>query len=160
MSPTGGAVPALPYAFRPRWARRVPLTFALVVLVGGVVMSVAVTDWPVADRILLAATGVLIALFLHRLSAVRIVADESGLTLVNILSRRRLEWAEVVDLHLAEGEPWLSFDVSDGTSVTAMGVQGSEGAYAREQALSIARLVARNSPAPERRGPPDSVEGS
>jgi hypothetical protein len=141
--PTPPRVPALPYAFRPRWGRRVPLAFAAVVLVGGLLLALASSGWPAADRILMVVTTLATAAFLHRISAVRVLADDEGLTVVNITGRRRLGWAEVVDVRMGAEDPWLVLDVADGSHLAAMGVQGSDGAYARDQALQIARLVAR-----------------
>ncbi|RKS77806.1 PH (Pleckstrin Homology) domain-containing protein [Motilibacter peucedani] len=138
-------MPQLPHVFRPRWARWVPLGFAGALLVGGLLLALASSGWPAADRILMVATTLATTWFLHRLSAVRVRADDEGLTVVNLRGRRRLAWAQVVGVRLGDDDPWLVLDVSDGTTVSAMGVQGSEGAYAREQALQIARLVARRS---------------
>lgn len=147
--PATGSVPTLPYAFRPRWGRRVPLAFAGVFAAGGVLLATAPAGWPAQDRVLTILLGLIGAAFLHRLSDVRIEADERGLRIVNILQRRAVEWPEVVDVHLIQGDPWLVLDLADGTALPAMGVQGSEGAYAREQALQVARLVSRHAGAPQ-----------
>lgn len=142
------APPALPHVFRPRWARRVPLGFAAVLLLGGALLALAPADWPASDRVLMFATAVAGAYFLWRLSDVRILAEVTGLTVVNVVGRRRLEWPEVVALQLRQGDPWLVLDTADGTSVAAMGVQGSEGAYAREQAAQLARLLVQRTTLP------------
>nr|WP_269204592.1 PH domain-containing protein [Motilibacter deserti] len=82
---------------------------------------------------------------MHRLADVRVVADEHGLTVANILGRRSLDWAEVVGVTLRPADPWLVLDVADGTTVSAMGVQGSDGAYAVRQAAQLELLVAERS---------------
>lgn len=133
----------LPTRFRPLWARRVIFPVEALVLVaflGGAVVAPG-GSWGWYDRIALALTGIIGAAFLHRLASVRIDADEAGLTVVNILRSRRLEWAEVLGVRLAPSEPWLVLDLSDGTSLASMGVQGSDGAYARRQAEDLAQLV-------------------
>lgn len=145
MSEGAPAVPALPHVFRPKWGRRVPLVFALVFLVGACVLAVVIPGWPPEDRVLMVLLGVAAGAFLHRLSAVRIAADESGLTVVNVRGRRRLAWAEVLDVHLSQDDAWLVLDLSDGTALQAMGVQLSDGDYSQRQALQLARLVARGS---------------
>lgn len=144
------AVTDLPRTFRPRWGRRVPWAFGVVLLVAAVVLATVLpSSWSAGDRILMVATGLLMAEFLRRLGDVRVRADDEGLLVANILAKRRLAWAEVVSLRLLEGDPWLVLDLSDGTTLAAMGVQGSEGAYARHQAAELARLVSARS-APQR----------
>jgi hypothetical protein len=137
---------SLPHTFRPRWARRVCYPVAVVVVV--LLTAIALTlpeRFRSADRFGIIAVGLLIAYGLHRLAAVRIKADENGLTVVNVVRRRRLEWAEVIAVRLNPADPWLTLDLSDGTEMAAMGIQGSDRAYARDQALALARLVVAHS---------------
>jgi len=98
-------------------------------------------SWGFGSRLALAGVALVIAYFLHRLASVRVVADRDGVTVVNIVHRRRLEWAEIVQVRLAGDDPWLTFDLSDGEPLAAMGVQRSEGRRARQQADEVARLV-------------------
>ncbi|RZS89362.1 PH (Pleckstrin Homology) domain-containing protein [Motilibacter rhizosphaerae] len=139
------ASPALPRTFRPRWGRWVPYAVALVLLAAAVLLALLVTSFAPADRILTVLLVLALVWVLHRLADVRVVAREEGLEVVNVLGRRRLAWAEVLSLHLHPGEPWLVLDLSDGTSLSAMGVQGSEGDYAQRQGREIATLVLRYS---------------
>ncbi len=136
----------LPTVFRPLWARRVifPLVF-LVLLACGTGAIVLPPAFQLLDRLGVLGVGVLVAAFLVHLAAVRIEADDAGITVVNLLRRRRLAWAEVVNLRLAPGDPWLVLALSDGAVLAAMGVQGSDGTYAREQARALGRLVAEHS---------------
>lgn len=130
---------------RPLWARRVllPLCALIVLACAGAAVVVPHPFGPV-DRALIIALGVVLAAALFRLASVRIETDDSGLTVVNYLTRRRLEWAEVIDLRLAPGDPWLVLDLTDGSTLPAMGVQGSDGAHARAQAGALGRLVAEH----------------
>jgi hypothetical protein len=134
--------PSLPHSFRPRWGRRIPYAMAVVVVAVFALLVIGLDDWPALDRTMVALVGVFIVWFLHRLADVRVVADEAGLTVVNVLRGRRLEWAEVLGVTLRPGDPWLVFDVSDGTALPAMGVQGSDGDYAVRQADEMALLLA------------------
>lgn len=146
MTPPSG--PALPRTFRPRLGRVVPWALGAVLLTAAVVLAAVLpASWTAADRVLMVATGLLMGEFLRRVGDVRVRADEDGLLVANILAKRRLAWAEVVSLRLVEGDPWLVFDLSDGSTLPAMGVQGSEGAYARRQAADLASLVAARSTA-------------
>ena len=63
----------------------------------------------------------------------RLVAREDGLTVVNGYRTRGFEWNEVVAVTLRPGSPWAVLDLTDGTSVPAMGIQGSDGARASAQ---------------------------
>ena len=142
------ALPSLPHTFRPRWGRRIPYAVAVLILAVFGFLAVALPDWPVLDRTLVVLTGLAIVWFLHRLADVRVVADDEGLTVVNVLRSERLEWAEVVGVRLGQDDAWLVLDVSDGTTLAAMGIQGSDGAYSALQAQQVARLVdARSRPA-------------
>ncbi|MDP9417784.1 MAG: PH domain-containing protein [Actinomycetota bacterium] len=139
--------PTLPTRFRPLWARRVILPMeAIAVLTFGFGFVALPREgpepWGVFDLTGLVVIAAAIVAFLHRLAAVRVEADEQGITVVNILRRRRLDWAEILGVRLPPAEPWLILDLSDGTALPAMGVQGSDGAYARAQAMDLARLVA------------------
>ena len=132
--------------FRPRRARRVVYFAAALVLVVFVGANLVLPDegpdaWGAGSRAALGGVALAIAYFLHRLAAVRIVADVTGAEVVNIVGRRRLEWAEIVGVRMSGGDPWLVMDLSDGQSIAAMGVQRSEGALARRQASEFARLV-------------------
>ncbi|WP_331272230.1 PH domain-containing protein [Motilibacter aurantiacus] len=127
------------------------MPYALAVVVAAVfaLLVVGLSDWPALDRFLVAVVGAAIVWFLHRLADVRVVADQQGLLVANILRGRRLEWAEVLGVTLRPADPWLVLDVSDGSTVAAMGVQGSDGAYAVEQARQLAHLVAARASARE-----------
>lgn len=147
----GRAAPSLPTTFRPLWARRVIYPVAAVLVAGLAALAFALPGWSSADRGALIGFGLVLAAGLTRLAAVRVEADRAGITVVNIVTRRRLEWPEVIDLRLGQGDPWLVLDLSDGSSLPAMGVQGSDGEYARQQARRLGRLVAAGT-----RVPPDA----
>lgn len=144
--------PQLPTTFRPLWARRVihPVAAAIVLLCG--VLALVLPAWTFYDRVALICFGLLLAALLMRLAAVRLEADRDGLTVVNLLHRRRLAWPEVIDVRLGRGEPWMVLDLSDGSSLPAMGIQGSDGEYARDQARKLGRLVAAGSRVPPAAG--------
>lgn len=132
--------------FRPRLARAV--IYPCLVLVVGALVAGAVTlpstgrhAWGTGSRLALVAFAALVAWFLHRLASVRVVADERGVTVVNILRSKRLEWAEIVGVRLLRDDAWMMLDLADGEAMAAMGVQKSDGAHAQEQARQFARLV-------------------
>lgn len=57
----------------------------------------------------------------------RVTATEHGVTVVNGYRRRDFEWAEVVSVSLRRGAPWATMDLSDGSTVSLIGIQGSDG---------------------------------
>lgn len=139
--------------FRPRRARLVIYTCVALVLValgGGAVLapSEGASRWGLGSRVALIAVALGVAYFLHRLADVRVVADGDGVSVINIVHRRRLEWPEVVGVRLLRDDPWMMLDLSDGEAMAAMGVQKADGAYAQEQASRFARMVAERTRTP------------
>lgn len=72
------------------------------------------------------------------LSRPKVVADDSGVTVVNITRTRRLAWAEILRVNLRPGDAWVFLDLSDGTSLPALGIQPG---IAKEQAIRDARAL-------------------
>ena len=68
----------------------------------------------------------------------KVVADEAGVTVVNLASTRRLAWAEILRVNLRPGDPWVYLDLADGTSLPVIGIQPG---IAREQAIRDARAL-------------------
>jgi hypothetical protein len=79
----------------------------------------------------------------HALARSRVRATADHLLVVNGYRSRRFEWPEVVAVHLPRGAPWAVLDLADGTSVPAMGIQGSDGARARRAARELRSLLDR-----------------
>ena len=135
---------------RPRRARLIvyPAAAALFVVLVGVAFlmpSGGEHGWGTGSRLAVVVFAAACVWFLHRLASVRVETDGSGATVVNVLRRRRLEWSEVVGVRLSRDDAWMMLDVSDGTSLAAMGVQRSEGELAERQAHEFARMVTERS---------------
>jgi len=79
----------------------------------------------------------------YALARSRVVAREDGLVVVNGYKTRRFEWNEVLAITLKAGSPWAMLDLSDGTTVAAMGIQGSDGPRAMRQVREVRALVDR-----------------
>jgi Bacterial PH domain len=82
----------------------------------------------------------------------RVVAEQDRLVVVNGFKRREFAWPQVVSANLGRGAPWASLDLADGTSVPAMGIQGSDGARARK-AIRELRALVRQAPVVRDRRP-------
>lgn len=131
--------------FAPRRARVIALSLAVGILVLMVVLSVVVVGSTWLDRIGYMLIGVLIAGFLYRQASVRAVPDQQGLLVRNLFLSRRLEWAEIVAVRLGDN-PWVQLDLADGTTLSVMGIQRSDGAeVAHAEAVRLATLVEAHS---------------
>lgn len=78
----------------------------------------------------------------------RVVAEAGRLVVVNGYKRREFEWAEIVAVHLPPGAPWVTLDLADGTTVAAMGIQGSDGDRARRAVRELRAVADRQSRPP------------
>lgn len=128
---------------RPRVGRWVPEALAAVILLADLAMVLAL-PWDPLNRAGLLALGAGVAVVLHRLGDVRLVADAGGILVANPRQRRHLDWAEVVSVSLPPAAPWLVMDLADGSTLAAMAVQGSEGEHARRQVQALRELLARH----------------
>ncbi|MFG2647438.1 PH domain-containing protein [Streptomyces sp. NPDC048436] len=136
--PGAPALPALPVTFRPGRTRAVLLGAGVAIFVVLTVVALLIPNLSPGERISFIFTGALLFGVLMLLSRPKVVADESGVTVVNIATRRRLAWAEIVQVNLRPGDPWVFLDLSDGTSLAAMGIQPG---IAKERAISDARAL-------------------
>ena len=140
--------PRLPQTFRPLGVR-----IALAVL-GGLLVLVAGVLWlafPPEIRsqftpfqiLTLIGLGAMFYAGGYALGRSRLVARAEGLTVVNGYRTRRYDWNQVVAVRLRPGSPWAELDISDGTTVPAMGIQGSDGSRAQRQVREVRVLVER-----------------
>ncbi len=131
---------------RPVRARAVVYTIAVAVLVTLVALAIALPSggphaWGIASRLGVVAVALAVVFVMHRLADVRVEASDAGVLVVNVIGRRRLEWAEVVGVRLLRDDSWMLLDLADGQALPAMGVQKSEGERAQRQAQEFARMV-------------------
>ncbi|WP_448321525.1 PH domain-containing protein [Streptomyces sp. CO7] len=131
-------LPALPVTFRPGRTRAVLLALGAVMFVVLTVVALMLPHLGGGERLSFVFTGALAFGVLWTLARPRVHAEETCVTVVNIASRRRLEWAEIVQVRLRPGDPWVFLDLSDGTSLPVLGIQPG---VAREQALRDARAL-------------------
>ncbi len=131
-------LPALPVTFRPGRTRAVLLTAGAAIFVVITTVALLLERLGPGERLSFVFTGALLFGVLVLLSRPKVVADESGVTVVNIAGRRRLAWAEIVRVNLRPGDPWVFLDLSDGTSLPALGIQPG---IAKQRAISDARTL-------------------
>ncbi|MFG2072704.1 PH domain-containing protein [Nonomuraea maritima] len=134
--------PSLPVTWRPRRGRIVAYSFAALIVAGAVVMAIFIASpFQLPDRLAIVAFGCAVAFVLHLLGRVRVEADEEGITLVNAVRTHRYSWPEVIEVTLLVGDPWPRIDLSDGRTIGAMGIQGSEKARARQATAELEALI-------------------
>ncbi len=138
---------SLPHTWRPLGVRIAAcgLGSMLAIVVGFAWFSfdadtrAAFNAFQIATLILLAG---LAASFGYALARSRVVAETDRLVVVNGYRRREFEYAAVVEAHLPPGAPWVTLDLDDGTTVSAMGIQGSDGARAQVALRELRQVLA------------------
>ncbi|WP_031486116.1 PH domain-containing protein [Streptomyces bicolor] len=131
-------LPTLPVTFRPGRTRAVLLTAGTAIFVVITAIALLLEKLGPGERLSFILTGALMFGVLAMLARVKVVADESGVTVVNIASRRRLDWAEILQVNLRPGDPWVFLNLSDGTSLPALGIQPG---IAKQRAIADARAL-------------------
>jgi Bacterial PH domain len=140
------SLPELPITYRPKWGRIVPYSLAVVVLALCTILAIVLPGgthgFRPVDRLGVFGVGVLSAAFLCVLARPHVIARPTGLRVVNLFRARNLEWAEVIEVNLRSGDPWVLLDLSDGDTLAAMGIQANDGVRAQRAAHELRRLVA------------------
>ncbi|MFI9123670.1 PH domain-containing protein [Streptomyces bikiniensis] len=130
--------PALPVTFRPGRTRAVLLTVGIAMFATVTVVAMMLERLGPGERASFVFTAALFLGVLVLLSRPKVVADDEGVTVVNITRTRRLAWAEILRVNLRSGDPWVFLDLSDGTSLPVLGIQPG---IAREAAVRDARAL-------------------
>ncbi|MER8090107.1 PH domain-containing protein [Streptomyces sp. NPDC058316] len=131
-------LPALPVTFRPTRTRVVLLTVGAAMFVVITVIAMTLEQLSAGERSSFVFTALLFFGVLALLSRPKVVAHEDGVTVVNLTRTRRLSWAEILRVNLRVGDPWVFLDLSDGTSMPALGIQPG---IAKQQAIRDARTL-------------------
>jgi hypothetical protein len=139
----------LPHTWRPFGARVAGTVLGVMLLVLVVAVWIAWGDdvrsrFTVFQRSTLVAMGLLGFVVWYALMRSRVTADEHGVTIVNGYRRRVFEWSQVVGINLRRGAPWAGMDLSDGTSISMIGIQGSDGPRAVRAVRELRQLVTEN----------------
>ncbi|MEU1479733.1 PH domain-containing protein [Streptomyces sp. NPDC001668] len=130
--------PTLPVTFRPGRTRAVLVGAGVAIFVTITVIALLLEQLGPGERLSFIVTAALLAAVLFLLARVKVVADESGVTVQNIAGRRHLEWAEIIQVNLRPGDPWVFLNLSDGTSLPALGIQPG---IAKQQAIADAKAL-------------------
>ncbi|KIF73495.1 membrane protein [Streptomyces sp. 150FB] len=134
--------PALPVTFRPLRTKIVLLTVGSVMFVVITAGALLLDHVKAPERLSFIFTALLFFGVLAILSRPKVVADEDGVTVVNLTRTRKLAWAEILRVNLRQGDPWVFLDLSDGSSLPALGIQpGIAKAHALRDARALRALA-------------------
>ncbi len=140
------SAPDRPTTWRPLGVRLAACIF------GGALLVICTAAWlalgadgrarfsPVEKGTML-AVGVIGYGCLYALSRSRVTLDGDRLIVVNGFRSRLLTRQEVVAVSLSAGAPWATLDLADGTAISAMGIQGSDGDRARRAVRELRAAV-------------------
>ncbi|WP_395658697.1 PH domain-containing protein [Nocardioides sp.] len=145
-----GSEPVRPVSL-PRTWRPFGVRLAGAVLGGGLLVVCAMTwftfdqetrdKFTVFQRLTLLAIGVGVFMLFHALVRSRVLATDEHLVVVNGYRRHDYDYAQVVAVRFPPGAPWVTLDLADGTTVAAMGIQGSDGSRARQAVRELRTVV-------------------
>ncbi|MGW4254005.1 PH domain-containing protein [Streptomyces californicus] len=138
MSAPRTELPTLPVTFRPTLTRVVLLSVGLAMFLVITVVALTLERLNPGERASFVFIAALFFGVLALLSRPRVSADETGVTVVNLTRTRRLAWQEILRVNLRSGDPWVFLDLSDGTSLPALGIQPG---LAKERAIRDARAL-------------------
>lgn len=147
----GNGAPRLPHSWKPLGVRLTVwvLGTLLLLLFGGVWIALGADH---RSQFTLFQRGTLIFLLLmlfgtwNALVRSQVKASEERLTVVNGYRTRTYEWSQVIGVSLRRGAPWASLDLSDGTTISMIGVQGSDGERARRAVREIRATIEEHTP--------------
>ena len=145
---SGPGLPALPHTWRPLGVRVAVAGLGLMLLVVCAAawfgFDESVRDrFTLLQRLTILGMGAGFAACGWALARARVTAEMETLVVVNGFRTRRLEWEELVAIHLPAGAPWATLDLADGTTISAMAFQGSDGRRARDGVRQVRALIDR-----------------
>ena len=140
--------------FRPRGARVVGQTLAVTIVAGAAFVLLASPGHPGVgydplNTVALCLVAGFAVWLLWRHAGVLALVSPEGVVVRNLVRTRALEWAQIEAVRLAQGQSWVTLDLTDGTTLAVMAVQSSDGAFGRSEARRLATLVERYGEAQE-----------
>jgi len=147
-------LPSLPHTWRPLGVRIAVIGFGLMLF------AVCAAAWfgfddsvrarfNILQRITILVMGAGFVACGWALGRARVTAEMEALVVVNGFRTRQLDWEQVIAIHLPDSAPWATLDLADGTTISAMAFQGSDGRRARDGVRQVRALI-------DREGSPDS----
>ena len=141
-------LPPLPRTWRPMGVRYAVIGFGLMLFVVCAAAWFGFDDsvrarFNLLQRLTLLVMGAGFVTCGWALGRARVTAEMEALVVVNGFRTRQLDWEEVIAIHLPDGAPWATLDLADGTTISAMAFQGSDGKRARDGVRQVRALIDR-----------------
>ncbi|MFC0674291.1 PH domain-containing protein [Brachybacterium hainanense] len=130
-----------PIVIRPRLARKVGYGVGVLLLGASIAIAILITTFDLPNRILFVLFGLGIFWFCHREASVHLTATREGVEVRNLMTRTRLEWAEIIGVSFPKGDPWAHLDLADGHTLAVMALQRSDGEHGLAQARHLVELI-------------------
>ena len=136
-----GSWQALHRPFRPRAGRIVPWLAATAWVSVLAAVAWSVPGATVADTLGFAAAALAGTWVFSCFARVRAVPSGGGLDVRNLLGVRSVAWTQVVAVIYGRDSTFVHLDLNDGTTMSVLAVQKSDGAHAEREASRLATLV-------------------
>lgn len=136
----------LPFVVRPRRLVRVCRAVAVLVVVAFTAVALALRSGPegavfgVADQVAMVVLGLLMAAGVLLLTRARVVADQSGVRVRNVLGERAVPWQVVAAVTLEDGASWAALELRDDDRIALLAVQANDGDRAVDAVLRLRAL--------------------
>lgn len=150
-----GSDPSVPQMWRPLGVRLAALVFGGGLLVVCAMAWVGFSDeiresFTFPQKLTLFLMGATAWGALQAMSRSKVLADKNSVVVINGFRKRVFARHQVVSVNLGRSAPWATLDLADGTSVAAMGIQGSDGDRARAAVRELRQVLdAEDAEAPE-----------
>jgi hypothetical protein len=95
-----------------------------------------------SDQYAMIGLGLLGALGILMFTRPRVVADERGIRVRNVLGGYDLPWEVVRSVQFGRGAPWASLELQDDDVVAVMAVQAADKGYAVQAVRGLRTLLA------------------
>lgn len=138
--------------FRPWWTRVAVVVTGAVAAGGSLLVGLFAQEGVLlgpGTRVTFVAFAIFALWLLWRLGGVHAKPDADGLTVRNVIRRRRVEWPQIVAVRLTVNDPWVILDLADGGTLAVMGIQRSDGERGMAEARRLQTLVRQLGEAPE-----------
>jgi hypothetical protein len=141
--------------FRPRRLRAVCWVSAVVVVVvfaaisfslHGALGDGAPGTFQRGDQAAMIGLGLLAALAILMFTRPRVVADERGLHVRNVLGGYDLPWEIIRAVRFSRGAPWASVELDDDDMVSVLAVQAADKEYAVEAVRTLRTMLESHRP--------------
>lgn len=94
------------------------------------------------DQIAMVLLGCLVAGAVLAFTRARVVGDEAGVHIRNVLGEKLIPWQVIREVRLDDGASWASLDLQDDDTVALLGIQSNDGDRAVEAVLGLRALLA------------------